>query len=324
MSELDKEKIGDYVGRLIKEKGYSDRQFAIKCLEERGWKDNSRETIQNMQNRICSIKKARKWIQVEDLPIFSKILGVSIEEILSAGNYFIPDASRMTNYSVAFSKDPEVWKAYIDNEDDIFLNYDEYGKSIIDYALQFKNYELLKYLLDEGIIWFVSDNNDGYTYRFGAGTNIKRRTVLDDYTWEYKIKTDDSLRTDMASLAIEKEDYDLLDELHARETPELYYVMKVVPQRNTETFINTRLIDVIARSNQRILEYFTDSFAVDDDNQPWNHCIFPYVSELVSELIHIRSNHLKEVLLRIDKHNSFALETVKQMISEEVQLSRPK
>ena len=324
MSELDKQKIGDYVGRLIKEKGYSDRQFAIKCLEERGWKDNSRETIQNMQNRICSIKKARKWIQVEDLPIFSKILGVSIEEILSAGNYFIPDASRMTNYSVAFSKDPEVWKAYIDNEDDIFLNYDEYGCSIIDYALQFKNYELLKYLLAEGIIWFVKDNHDGFFYRFGAGTSVKRRKSLDNYTWEYDIATDDSLRTDMASLAIERHDYDLLDDLHARETPELYYGAGVTPRNNTESFINTRLIDTVARSDKMVLKYFTESFSVEDDKAPWNHCIFPYISELVSELIAIKSKHLKDVLINVEKHNSVALKTVKDLVEEEMRASRPK
>ena len=105
-----------------------------------------------MQNRICQIKKGRKWIQVEDLPIFSDILGVSIEELLSAGNYFIPDASRMTNYSVAFSKDRKIWEEYVNNPEGVFVNYDEYGKSVIDYALQFKNYDFLKYLLDEGII----------------------------------------------------------------------------------------------------------------------------------------------------------------------------
>lgn len=324
MFDLDKQKIGDYVGRLIKEKGYTDRQFAIKCLEERGWKDNSRETIQNMQNRICSIKKARKWIQVEDLPIFSKLLGVSIEEILSAGNYFIPDATRLTNYSVAFSKDPELWKEYINNEEDIFLNYDEYGKSIIDYALQFKNFELLKYLMDEGIIWFVKDNHDKFFYRFGAGTSVKRRKIIDNYTWEYDIATDDSLRTDMASLAIENHDYDMLDELHARETPELYYGVKVLPRNNTESFINTRLIETVARSDKMVLKYFTESFSVEDEMASWNHCIFPYISELVRELIFIKSKHLKDVLVNVEKHNAEALKTVKDLVEEEMRASKPK
>ena len=324
MFTLDKDKIGDYVGNLIKKSGLSDRQFAIKCLEKRGWDTESRETVQNMQNRICSIKKGRKWIQVEDLPIFSEILGVTIEELLSAGTYFISDASRMTNYSVAFSEDPEVWKAYIDHEDDIFLNYDEYGKSIIDYALKFKNYKLLKYLLNEGIIWFVKDNNDGYFYHFGAGTSVKRRTNLDNFSWEYKIAEDDCLRTDMASLAIENHDYDLLDKLHARETPELYYCHGVTSNPNTESFINERLIDVVARSDKMILQYFTDSFSVEDDQQKWNHCIFPYVQELVSKLIQLKNKYLKEVLLRIEKHNSYALSTVEEIISEEVETSRSK
>lgn len=324
MFKLDKDEIGIYLGRLIKESGLSDRQFAIKCLEKRGWNDNNRETIQNMQNRICSIKKGRKWIQVEDLPIFSDILGVTIEELLSAGDFFVPDASRMTNYSVAFSNDPEIWKAYIYHEDGIFLNYDEYGKSIIDYALQFKNYELLKYLLDEGIIWFVKDNHDGYFYRFGAGTSIKKRRNIDDYTWEYKITKEDSLRTDMAGLAIERHDYDMLKALHARETPELYYGPGVIPNHNTECFINERLIDVVARSDIMVLQYFTDSFSVDDPNQKWNHCIFPYVSELVSKLIQFKSKYTKEVLQRIERHNSIALSTVEKLVSEEIKKLKPK
>ena len=126
---MDKDKTGEYVGLLIKEKGWSDRQFAIKCLEKRGLKDDGIEygqSLQNLQNRICSIKKGRKWIQVDDLPLFSELLDVSIESILSAGSILTPSVSRLTNYSVAFSKDPEVWKEYIENKDGAFLNYDEY------------------------------------------------------------------------------------------------------------------------------------------------------------------------------------------------------
>lgn len=322
MISLSKEQIGEYLGSLIREKGYKDRQFSIECLKRRDGEVRP-DLIQNMQNRICQIKKGRKWIQVEDLPIFSDILGVSIEELLSAGNYFVPDASRMTNYSVAFSKDPKVWEEYINNADGAFVNYDEYGKSVIDYALQFKNYEFMKYLLDEGIIWFVGDKKDDYPFQFGAGTKIKRRMCGDNYSWEYDIATKDKLRTDMVALAIERHDSDLLDELKARETPELYLDINYVPNSvNGEKYKNRRLIDTVARADSFVLKYFSETFSVECKNDVWNHCIFPDVADVVDELIRLKSRRLKDVLLRIEKYNAEALERVEKITRDEIDASR--
>ena len=328
MFALDKDKIGEYVGHLIHEKGWSDRQFAIKCLEKKGWKDDGsveyKQSLQNLQNRICSIKKGRKWIQVEDLPLFSELLDLSIESILSAGTILTPSVSRLTNYSVALSKDPEVWKEYIENKDGAFLNYDEYGKSIIDYALQYKNYALLKYLVEEKVIWFVGDDKSNYPYRFGAGTSIKRRVSTDQFTWEYDIKTEDSLRTDLASLAIENKDFKMLDELHARETPQLYYGAPNIPDINPENFLNKKMIEAVAGSGKDVLKYFTESFSVDDATAPDNHYIFPYVHVLVGELIKRKSKYLKEVLSRIEEHNKTTLDVLEKMISEETAACREK
>ncbi len=323
MISLSKEQIGEYLGSLIREKGYKDRQFSIECLKRRDGEVRP-DLIQNMQNRICQIKKGRKWIQVEDLPIFSDILGVSIEELLSAGNYFVPDASRMTNYSVAFSKDPKVWEEYINNADGAFVNYDEYGKSVIDYALQFKNYEFMKYLLDEGIIWFVGDKKDDYPFQFGAGTKIKRRMCGDNYSWEYDIATKDQLRTDMVALAIEKHDRKTLEKLKARETPELYFGFGYVPNNGDgEKYKNQRLIDTVARADDSILKFFSETFSVECKDCKWNHCIFPDVAAVVDELISKKSKRLKNVLLRIEKHNIEALRTVEEITSAEIEASRP-
>ena len=323
MFTLSKEQIGEYLGSLIREKGYKDRQFSIECLRRRDGEVRP-DLIQNMQNRICQIKKGRKWIQVEDLPIFSDILGVSIEELLSAGAYYIPDASRMTNYSVAFSKDRKVWEEYINNAEGIFVNYDEYGKSVIDYALQFKNYEFMKYLLDEGIIWFVGDEEKNYFFQFGAGTKIKRRVCSDNYSWEYDIATKDKLRTDMIALAIEKHDSDVLDELKARETPELYFGFGYIPNNGDgEKYFNQRLIDTVARADSFVLKYFSETFSVVAKNNEWNHCIFPDEASIVDELIKLKSKRLKDVLLRIEKHNTEALKTVQEITRAEIEASRP-
>lgn len=110
------------------------------------------------------------------MPVFTELLEVSCEEVLSAGKCVVPTLSHITNYDIAYSKDLAVWKKYIEREDKLILNCDEYGKTIIDYIFEFKNYKFLQYLLQENIIWLVDNSGwDGMTY--GAGTNIKRRDV---------------------------------------------------------------------------------------------------------------------------------------------------
>lgn len=52
-------------------------------------------------------------------------------------------------------------------EDKLFLNCDEYRKTVIDYALEFNNYKFIKYLLDEEYIWFVDNSKEGYCTRAG-------------------------------------------------------------------------------------------------------------------------------------------------------------
>ena len=81
--------IGTYLGDLIKKNYKSDRQFCVEYLKLRDGQDApSPDDIQKMQNRISQIKNGNKCVQLEDLPIFSELLGVSFEEILSAGTVF--------------------------------------------------------------------------------------------------------------------------------------------------------------------------------------------------------------------------------------------
>ena len=146
-------KIGAYLSDLIDRKYPSKRQFCKAYIVAIGGEVNDEE-IQKMANRISQITKGTKAIQTYDLPIFTDLLEVSCEQILSAGEYSVPQSKRVTNYSIAFSKDPEEWEEFINREDKLILNQDEYCKTIIDYALEFGNYNLLKYLMDKKYIWF--------------------------------------------------------------------------------------------------------------------------------------------------------------------------
>ena len=153
MFKTNNEKIGKHLGNLIKNSEHkNDRQFCIAYLTLRDGEANP-DDIQKMQNRICQIKNGKKGVQIEDLPIFSDLLGVSIEDILSAGTVLTLVLNRKTNYSIAFSNDPSEWEAYIKRDDKLILNPDEYDKTAIDYALEAGNYPFLKYLTEKGYIY---------------------------------------------------------------------------------------------------------------------------------------------------------------------------
>ena len=58
--------------------------------------------LNRMNNRLSQICNGQNGIQMEDMLIFSDLLGVSCEEILSAGERRVPISGHMTNYDIAF------------------------------------------------------------------------------------------------------------------------------------------------------------------------------------------------------------------------------
>ena len=118
-------KVGVYLRLLILKKYSSVRQFCRAYLELRDGSTNDEE-IRKLLNRFSQILKGVKRIQTDDLPFISDLLGISCEEILSAGRTHVPVSDRMTNYNIAFSKDRSVWERYMKREDKLFLNCDEY------------------------------------------------------------------------------------------------------------------------------------------------------------------------------------------------------
>lgn len=183
--EKDNAKIGKHLEKLILLKYGKIRPFCRKYLElSRGNYDE--KELDNMATRMSAIIKGKKSIQFYDLPIFCKLLEVSCEEIITAGQHYEPISGHVTNYEIAFSKDRDKWEKYINRPDKLILNSDEYCKTVIDYALEFKNYDFLKYLMDKNYIWFVDNSKDdgkkyilNRAYRFGAGTSIEKRKFSD-------------------------------------------------------------------------------------------------------------------------------------------------
>ena len=209
--EKDNAKIGKHLEKLILSKHKSIRKFCKKYLElSRGNYDE--KELDNMATRMSAITNGKKSIQFYDLPIFCKLLEVSCEEIITAGQHYEPISGHVTNYEIAFSKDRDKWEKYINRPDKLILNSDEYCKTVIDYALEFKNYDFLKYLMDKNYIWFVDNSERDCTQQangFGAGTSIKKRKIYDVDSLDAELmnpEKENKLRQSLISLAIENRD----------------------------------------------------------------------------------------------------------------------
>jgi hypothetical protein len=323
MFELAKtnQEIGGYLSELIAEKFKSQREFCkeyIKIFEKR---EADEVEVQNMANRLCQIKNGAKSLQLYDLPIFSKLLEVSCEEMLSAEKYFAPVKNRMTNYVAAFVKDKNLWEEYRNREDKLILNYDEYGKTVIDYAFEFKNFEFLKYLMENKFIQFVNNDERYYSLNFAAKTNIKPREfhAMDTGLQNSFYKEGEELRAQMITLAIEnKESTKMLDELRAREIPALYRLSQVYNREtNFNEYYDENLLEQISEANDEVLDYFSEEFEI----QTWRNVkgkkdsfMFPYLSSLIDLLIKSKNKHLEIILRRAIEHNQKVYDKIKKLM----------
>lgn len=255
---------------------------------------------------------------MEDMLIFSDLLEVSCEEILSAGERHVPISGHMTNYDIAFSQDKELWSSYMKREDKMFLNSDEYGKTVIDYAIEFKNYPFIKWLLDEEFIWLV-DNSEyrQFGYSYGGGTSIEKRAPWDmDNAVPLQVKYDDQLRLKIIALALENEDYDVLDEFRARETPFLHRVGYLNDRDDAYQYYNEDYIHAIANASDNVLEYFAREFELVSNLKWKSQFIYPFLGEVIEVLVEDHQFKKAEFLAQhVLTHNQNTYEQVESLIN---------
>jgi hypothetical protein len=326
----DNKEIGEYLNYLILQKYKSVRQFCQKYLRIVGMDANNNDEIRKMANRMSQIINGAKSIQTYDLPVFTELLGVTCEQILSAGDYCVPKTRRVTNYSIAFSKNKKEWDEYIKREDKLILNPDEYDKTVIDYAIEAGNYKFLKYLMDKKYIWFV-DNKHSNTYfyhTFGAGTNIERRKLGFHDMLQYKLDFQDNLRMDVIALAVANNDFSILETLKAKEIPMFYNIVQYTGWRNLDeenVYNGTRLVKIIADASDEIIEYFTTPFEVTDPRPAKNSearsytFVFPFYAELLVSLIKNNHKYAEFALRTAIEHNKNTYKQLKKMIESSVE-----
>ncbi len=322
----DNKEIGQYLmSRIDNNKRFgSRRQFCREYLAVKG-EQTDNERIGKMANRLSQILKGEKGIQLYDLPLFCQLLEVSCEDILSAGKCPAPASTRLTNYAAAFSQDEQEWETYVNREDSPILNADEFGKTFIDYALEARNYKLLKYLMGKGYIWFVGpdeQNHSTYFTGFGAGTSIEKKTfpyprnlnVLDA-----QLKMRDELRTHMTALAIQHRDIEMLDQLHAREIPSLYQISAFSSAPTAcEQYYNAELMDVLTHADNGILEYFSEEFEITDRVGFSNRFLFPFIGELIERLLQNNRPFAEYMLKDAIRHNQSVYDQLSVLLTDAV------
>ena len=276
-----------------------------------------------MSNRLSQILNGKKEIQLYDLPVFCHLLEMSCEDILSAGESHVPASSRLTNYAAAFSKDEREWETYVTSEDSPILNADEYGKTIIDYALEAENYDLLKYLMDKKYIWFVGADEKDCFAGFGAGTSIEKATFPYPRNWhvlDAQLKMRDELRTHMAALAIRHEDLEMLEQLRAREIPSLYQLSYYSTQPDEyKKYYNTKLIESLTHAGDRVLDYFSGEFEITDRVGFANRFTFPFLGELIERLLKAKNEFTEYMLKDAIQHNQYVYDQLTSLMADAVQ-----
>ena len=305
------DEIGRYLSDLIDKKYIKTRRFCKAYIQALG-KEVTDEEIQRQEKRILAIRKGKNAIQLEDLPVFTELFDISCEEILSAGECHSVNENHITNYQLAFSHDERLWKSYISEDGDRFLNPDEYDKTILDYAFELKNYPLLKYLVDNHYIWFVEQNpGERCGMSFYGGTSIKRRPLGNSKTMEAQLTGNDSLRRKMIVLAIENNDMDMLVEFRAREIPLMYNKLQGA---DLSIYFDEDLIDAASCANENILDYFSETITIKPTHgQAPFQCMYPFFGALIEKMIEHNNPYAETVLKRCIEHNKNAYEKVKEL-----------
>lgn len=314
-----KKEIADYLKDKI-EKEYGTSSNFCRAYLKISHSENGENAFENLKNRISSILNCKKDIQLYDFPVFTKLLNVSCEEILSAGEAKTITANHLTNYQIASSHDKNLWEVCINSEDSIFLNPDEYNKTILDYVFEFNNYDFLKYLMDKNYIWFVSKTPEKDCWLgFGAETSVKRRALCNDYSLEQRLKYDDSLRRKMIVLAIEKSDIKMLDELRAREIPPMY-ILRPTGNISTdfEKFYDLEMVEALSKADEAVLDYFSKEVTVVTSfRNTQQKYMFPAIGNLLEKLIKNKNKCTEAILRRCIEHNMNTYNFIKEIVDRQ-------
>ena len=149
MTIKDKNEVGAYIDFLLNEGQWKQADLSKKLTEIEG-RPVSRDNV-------CKWIAGERYPGIDHIYYLAQVFNVSIENILMAGsqreNF---DDRPFSLYAVAKSGDKERLEQLMHTENDygsiIGENYDEFDKTILDYLIEFKQVELIKYMFQKGYL----------------------------------------------------------------------------------------------------------------------------------------------------------------------------
>ncbi len=316
------EEIGKYLFKLIDEKSdkfKSGRDFCKQYLFLEKGEQPSDDEIQKQANRLSGIKSGKYGLQIQDLGYYTELLEITCEELLSAGKSKPAFPDRYSNYTFAHSTDRGYWERYINNDDKLFLNADEYGKTILDYAFECENYGLIKFLTENNYITIVdNDSSKDYVMTFMPPDKAMKYMSRNANKLNDEIINNDKIRTTVVALAIKKNDKYFLTKLRAREIPALYSVCEYgfsTQFDNFESSYNDKLTNAVANADKEILGYFSEPFSIKSEHSE-GVFIYPFLGRLLDKMISENNKNTVYVLERTLDYNSNVLNELSEKIAQ--------
>lgn len=316
------EEIGKYLFKLIDEKSdkfKSGRDFCKQYLLLEKGEQPSDDEIQKQANRLSGIKSGKYGLQIQDLGYYTELLEITCEELLSAGKSKPAFPDRYSNYTFAHSTDRGYWERYINNDDKLFLNADEYGKTILDYAFECENYGLIKFLTENNYITIVdNESTKDYVMTFMPPDKAMKYMSRNANKLNDEIINNDKIRTTVVALAIKKNDKYFLTKLRAREIPALYSVCEYgfsTQFDNFESSYNDKLTNAVANADKEILGYFSEPFSIKSEHSE-GVFIYPFLGRLLDKMISENNKNTVYVLERTLDYNSNVLNELSEKIAQ--------
>ena len=316
------EEIGKYLFKLIDEKSdkfKSGRDFCKQYLFLEKGEQPSDDEIQKQANRLSGIKSGKYGLQIQDLGYYTELLKITCEELLSAGKSKPAFPDRYSNYTFAHSTDRGYWERYINNDDKLFLNADEYGKTILDYAFECENYGLIKFLTENNYITIVdNESTKDYVMTFMPPDKAMKYMSRNANKLNDEIINNDKIRTTVVALAIKKNDKYFLTKLRAREIPALYSVCEYgfsTQFDNFESSYNDKLTNAVANADKEILGYFSEPFSIKSEHSE-GVFIYPFLGRLLDKMISENNKNTVYVLERTLDYNSNVLNELSEKIAQ--------
>lgn len=316
------EEIGKYLFKLIDEKSdkfKSGRDFCKQYLFLEKGEQPSDDEIQKQANRLSGIKSGKYGLQIQDLGYYTELLEITCEELLSAGKSKPAFPDRYSNYTFAHSTDRGYWERYINNDDKLFLNADEYGKTILDYAFECENYGLIKFLTENNYITIVdNESTKDYVMTFMPPDKAMKYMSRNANKLNDEIINNDKIRTTVVALAIKKNDKYFLTKLRAREIPALYSVCEYgfsTQFDNFESSYNDKLTNAVANADKEILGYFSEPFSIKSEHSE-GVFIYPFLGRLLDKMISENNKNTVYVLERTLDYNRNVLNELSEKIAQ--------